>query len=55
MFKSLKSGGYFIIGDFFPHIKKDIEYFKLFGTVEYIEEDPKAGKWSYRVFLLKKI
>ena len=54
VFRSLKSGGYFIIGDLFPSIKKDIDYFNRYAKVESQEEEPDAGRWSYRVILLQK-
>ncbi|OWP56304.1 MAG: hypothetical protein B2I17_06910 [Thermoplasmatales archaeon B_DKE] len=54
VFKSLKPGGILILGDLFPQIEKDTEFFNRFGTIQQKEGDPDAGKWSYRVIMVKK-
>jgi hypothetical protein len=34
--------------------QKDIDYFNRYAKVESQEEEPDAGRWSYKVILLQK-
>lgn len=54
VFSALKKGGYFILGDLFPHMAEDLKYFR--GLSEIISEDVKGrGKWAYRIKVMKKL
>ena len=54
VFSALKPGGYFVLGDLFPFIKKDVEYFD--GMSSAVQERWRDGssKWSYRIISVRK-
>jgi cyclopropane fatty-acyl-phospholipid synthase-like methyltransferase len=53
-FDALKPGGYFVIGDLFPHGKGDMDYFRERSTL--IEElhGGSHGRWDYKIKVLRK-
>ncbi len=54
VFSALKSGGYFIIGDLFPSLKKDMDFFSRFSSAVREEGEEGSGEWSYRILGMKK-
>jgi len=53
VFNALKPGGFFLIGDLFPHDKADMAYFRRRSTL--LEELALGGRapWRYKVKLLR--
>ena len=54
VFNALKDGGYFILGDLFPSLKVDLEFFN--GRSSKVDEKASegSGKWAYRIFVMQK-
>jgi cyclopropane fatty-acyl-phospholipid synthase-like methyltransferase len=54
VFDALKSGGYFVIGDLFPHEKTDLDYFRERATL--IDEADKMNLEApnYKIRVLRK-
>ena len=54
VFNALKDGGYFILGDLFPSLKVDLEFFN--GRCNEVDEkiSEGSGKWAYRILVMQK-
>ena len=55
VFSALKSGGYFVIGDLFPFIKWDMEYFNRVSSSVRERWRDGSSKWSYSIIGFMKI
>lgn len=54
VFDALKSGGYFVIGDLFPHGKADVDYFRERSTLINELDHDGPERWHYQVKVLRK-
>jgi SAM-dependent methyltransferase len=54
VFDALKRGGYFVIGDLFPHGKADMEYFCERSTFVDERDGSELGPWNYKIKVLRK-
>jgi cyclopropane fatty-acyl-phospholipid synthase-like methyltransferase len=54
IFDALKLGGYFVIGDLFPHDKADMDYFRAGSTLVGESNEMDAGARNYKIKVLKK-
>jgi SAM-dependent methyltransferase len=54
VFDALKPGGYFVIGDLFPHAKADIDYFRERSTLINELDQGGSGHWNYQIKVLRK-
>ncbi len=54
VFDSLKPGGYFVIGDLFPHGKGDMDYFRERSTLIDELHEGSHGRWDYKIKVLRK-
>ncbi|MBX6362082.1 MAG: class I SAM-dependent methyltransferase [Acidobacterium ailaaui] len=52
VFNVLKPGGFFIIGDLFPHDNADMDYFHKRSTLLNELDEGSSGPWAYRIKLL---
>jgi SAM-dependent methyltransferase len=53
VFDALKPGGFFVIGDLFPHGKADAEYFRERSTLIHELEESDAEPWTYKIKVLR--
>ncbi|HLH33639.1 MAG TPA: class I SAM-dependent methyltransferase [Alloacidobacterium sp.] len=53
VFDALKPGGFFVIGDVFPHDKTDLEYFRKCSTLIQEVDEGGTGPWKYKIRVLK--
>jgi cyclopropane fatty-acyl-phospholipid synthase-like methyltransferase len=53
-FDALKSRGYFVIGDLFPHGKGDMDYFRERSTLVDELHEGSHGRWDYKILVLRK-
>lgn len=51
---SLKSGGYFVTGDLFPHIGEELKFFRGRADIVSGTGEKKPSQWAYRIIVLKK-
>ena len=54
VFEVLKPGGYFVIGDLFPHDKADIDYFRQHATQIDELDESRSGPRKYEIKVLRK-
>jgi cyclopropane fatty-acyl-phospholipid synthase-like methyltransferase len=54
VFDALKAGGYFVIGDLFPHAKADMDYFREGSTSMDEVDGSDLGPWEYKIKVLRK-
>jgi cyclopropane fatty-acyl-phospholipid synthase-like methyltransferase len=54
VFDALKPGGYFVIGDLFPHGKGDMDYFRERSTLIDELHEGSHGRWDYKIKVLRK-
>jgi cyclopropane fatty-acyl-phospholipid synthase-like methyltransferase len=54
VFDALQSGGFFVIGDVFPHDKTDLDYFRKCSTLIQEVDQGGAGPWKYKIRVLRK-
>ena len=54
VFDALKPGGYFVIGDLFPHGKADMDYFRERLTLINESDEGGSGPWAYKIKVLRK-
>ena len=54
VFDVLKPGGYFVIGDLFPHGKSDMDYFRERSTLIDELHEGSYGRWDYKIKVLRK-
>jgi cyclopropane fatty-acyl-phospholipid synthase-like methyltransferase len=54
VFDALKAGGYFVIGDLFPHGKADMDYFHEQSTLINELDQGGSGRWRYQIKVLRK-
>lgn len=54
VFDALKPGGYFVIGDLFPHGKGDMDYFRERSTMIDELHEGSHGRWDYKINVLRK-
>lgn len=54
VFDALKPGGFFVIGDLFPHDKADIDYFRKLSTLINELDESGSGPWAYKIKVLRK-
>jgi cyclopropane fatty-acyl-phospholipid synthase-like methyltransferase len=54
VFDALKPGGYFVIGDLFPHGKADMDYFRERSTLINELDQGGSGRWQYQIKVLRK-
>ena len=54
VFNALKDGGYFILGDLFPSLIEDVEFFNGRCSIVSEKVSEGSGKWAYRILLLQK-
>ena len=54
VFDALKPGGYFVIGDLFPHGKADMNYFRTRSTLTDELQEGSYGRWDYKIRVLRK-
>ncbi|HZQ22186.1 MAG TPA: class I SAM-dependent methyltransferase [Terriglobales bacterium] len=54
VFDVLKSGGFFVVGDVFPHHKADMDYFRERSTVVNDLNEGGSGGWPYKIMALRK-
>jgi hypothetical protein len=54
IFDALKPGGYFVIGDLFPHGKGDMDYFRKRSTLIKELDQGSFGRWDYKIQVLRK-
>jgi len=54
VFDALKHGGYFVIGDLFPHGKVDMDYFRERSTLTNQLDQGGSGRWNYQIKVLRK-
>ena len=54
VFGALKPGGYFVIGDLFPHSKPDMDYFRERSTAINELDHGRSGSWQYQIKVLRK-
>lgn len=54
VFDALKPGGFFVIGDLFPHDKADTRYFHGRATVLSELDEGGSRPWAYKIRVLKK-
>jgi cyclopropane fatty-acyl-phospholipid synthase-like methyltransferase len=54
VFDALKPGGYFVIGDLFPHDKADMDYFlERSKLIDQLDQGG-SGRWHYEIKVLRK-
>jgi len=53
VFDTLKPGGFFVIGDLFPH-KADMDYFRQGSTLINELDESGSGPWAYKIRVLGK-
>lgn len=54
VFNALKPGGFFVLGDLFPDMENDMNFFSELCNLLREEGSGETGKWSYRLFTLRK-
>jgi cyclopropane fatty-acyl-phospholipid synthase-like methyltransferase len=54
VFDALKPGGYFVIGDLFPHRKGDMDYFRERSTLIDELHEGSHGRWDYKIRVLRR-
>ena len=54
VFNALKDRGYFILGDLFPSLMEDMEFFNGRCSIVSEKVSEGSGKWAYRILLLQK-
>jgi cyclopropane fatty-acyl-phospholipid synthase-like methyltransferase len=54
VFDALKSRGFFVIGDWFPHDKADMDYFRERSTLINELDESGSGPWVYKIKVLRK-
>ncbi|MGA9507251.1 MAG: methyltransferase domain-containing protein [Candidatus Sulfotelmatobacter sp.] len=54
VFDALKPGGYFLIGDLFPHDKADMDYLHERSTLVDELDQGGSGRWQYQIKVLRK-
>ena len=54
VFDALKPGGFFVIGDLFPRDKADMDYFRQRSTRIKELDESGAGRWKYKIKVLRK-
>ncbi len=54
VFGALKQGGFFVLGDLFPHEKADMNYFREHATLINELDEGGSGRWVYKVKVLRK-
>jgi cyclopropane fatty-acyl-phospholipid synthase-like methyltransferase len=54
VFDALRPGGYFVIGDLFPHDKDDMDYFGELSTPVNELDESDSGPWPYKIKVLRK-
>jgi cyclopropane fatty-acyl-phospholipid synthase-like methyltransferase len=54
VFDVLKPRGFFVIGDFFPQGKADMDYFRRRSTVMNEFDESGSGPWAYKIKVLRK-
>jgi SAM-dependent methyltransferase len=54
VFSALKPGGFFVIGDFFPDDKSDLNYFLDRSVVINESEESNLMPWKYKIRVLRK-
>ncbi len=54
VFDVLKRGGFFVIGDLFPHDKADMDYLRERSTLIREIDRSGSGPWAYKIKVLKK-
>ena len=54
VFSALRAGGCFAIGDLFPSLRKDLEFFSGLCSTVREEAGEGSGKWAYRLIAMKK-
>jgi cyclopropane fatty-acyl-phospholipid synthase-like methyltransferase len=54
VFDALKPGGYFVIGDLFPHGKGDTDYFRERSRLIDDLHEGSHGRWDYKIKVLRK-
>jgi cyclopropane fatty-acyl-phospholipid synthase-like methyltransferase len=54
VFDALKPRGFFVIGDFFPHAKADMDYFRERSIVINELDQNGSGPWAYKIKVLRK-
>lgn len=54
VFDVLKPGGFFVIGDLFPHENADMDYFRERATLVSELDEGGSGRWVYKIKVLRK-
>jgi hypothetical protein len=54
VFDVLQAGGYFVMGDLFPHGKGDMGYFRKRSTLLDELDAGSFGRWDYKITVLRK-
>lgn len=54
VFDVLKHGGFFVIGDLFPHDKADMDYLRERSTLARELDQNGSGPWAYKIKVLRK-
>lgn len=54
VFDALKPGGFFVIGDLFPHDKADMDRFRKHATLINELAESGSGRWVYKIKVLRK-
>jgi cyclopropane fatty-acyl-phospholipid synthase-like methyltransferase len=52
--EALKSRGYFVLGDLFPHAKADMDYFRERSRLVNELDQSGSGRWNYQIKVLRK-
>ncbi len=53
VFSALKTGGYFIVGDLFPHLDADLEYLERHSVSVQKGGEIASGDWQYVILTLR--